>query len=387
MPGPGRTPIGRAVLVSLGMVLAACGASGDATDGDAIPPPGSRDAARSSPATGPMTSPCRSAPLEVRAATVLVVGIGSATTADDPLAVEVSELGLGGVILLGPNIVDRTQTRALLDGLRQRSPRPLLVSVDEEGGRVSRLRSIIGPTPSARTLGQRSLEEIAGVAEERGAVLRELGFDLILAPVVDADGGAAGGAIGDRSFAMTPTEAGARAGAFVDGLSRAGVLATAKHFPGHGQLADSHDGPVVDDVPLPDLESAAHFGFRPTIDAGVPAVMMSHVTFPALGPLPASLEPGAYRLLRSLGFDGVAVTDAINMSAIVGEWSLAEASVMALSAGADLVLATPGHEAAALRDAVVAAVADGRLPEDRLDEAVSRVLALRGEDPASMVCR
>ena len=386
MLAPGRTVFGRAVLLLVASILAACGAAGDATD-DAVPPSVSGDAAASSAATAATTSPCRAAPLEVRAATVLAVGIGDATTADDPLAAEVADLGLGGVILLGPNVVDRTQTRDLLDGLRQRSPRRLLVSVDEEGGRVSRLRSIIGPTPSARTLGQRSPDEIAGVAAERGAVLRELGFDLILAPVVDADGGTAGGAIGDRSFAMTPTEAGARAGAFVDGLRRAGVLPTAKHFPGQGQPADSHDGPVVDDVPLEDLESAARSGFGPSLDAGVPAVMMSHVTFPALGPLPASLEPGAYRLLRSLGFDGVAVTDAINMSAIVGEWSLPEASVMALSAGADLVLATPGHEAAALRDAVVAAVNDGRLPEDRLDEAVGRVLALRGEEPATMVCR
>ena len=386
MPGPGRTPFGRAVLVSLGLVLMSCGAGGDATD-DAVRRPDRGDVAPTSPATAPVTDPCRSAPLEVRAATVLAVGIGDATTADDPLAVEVSELGLGGVILLGPNIVDRAQTRALLDGLRRRSPRRLLVSVDEEGGRVSRLRSIIGPTPSARTLGQRSLDEIAAVAAERGAVLNELGFDLILAPVVDADGGAAGGAIGDRSFALAPAEAGLRAGAFANGLRRAGVLATAKHFPGQGQLADSHDGPVLSNVPLSGLESAARSGFRPALDAGVPAVMMSHVSFPALGPLPASLEPGAYRLLRSLGFDGVAVTDAINMSAIVGEWSLAEASVMALSAGADLVLATPGREAAAMRGAVVAAVDDGRLQEARLDEAVGRVLALRGEDPATMVCR
>jgi beta-N-acetylhexosaminidase len=102
------------------------------------------------------------------------------------------------------------------------------------------------------------------------------------------------------------------------------------------------------------------------------------VTFPALGPLPATLEPAAYRLLRSLGFDGAAVTDALNMAAIA-RWPLPEAAVMALAAGADVVLATPGDQATSMRG--------GRLPEARLDEAVGRVLALRGEDPATMVCR
>jgi beta-N-acetylhexosaminidase len=182
-------------------------------------------------------------------------------------------------------------------------------------------------------------------------------------------------------------EAGRRAGAFAEGLRRAGMAATAKHFPGQGGLADSHDGRVVSDAPLHDLRATAASGFRPVIDAGARAVMMSHVTFPALGPRPASLEPAAYALLRSLGFAGAAITDALGMEAILQEWSLPDATVLALVAGTDLVLATPGDKVASMRDAVVAAVADGRLPETRLDEAVARVLALRGQDPATMVCR
>ena len=252
---------------------------------------------------------------------------------------------------------------------------------------MSRLRPILGSTPSARSLGQQPLADIASVAAERGRVLRDLGFDLVLAPVVDADGGPAGGAIGDRAFAITPVEAGPRAAAFTEGLRRAGLAATAKHFPGQGELPDSHDGQVVSNTPLADLRTAATAGFGPVVDAGVGAVMMSHVIFRALGPLPASLEPAAYRLLRSLGFAGVAITDALGMEAIVEQWSLPEATLMVLKAGADLVLATPGDKAAAMRDAVVKAVADGRLPESRLDEAVGRVLTLQGEDPSAMVCR
>ncbi|MDP8988434.1 MAG: beta-N-acetylhexosaminidase [Actinomycetota bacterium] len=376
----------RALAVVLVVLLAACGGSGEADDA-AVASRTEAPATTPLPGGQPLAPPCAPAPLETRAATVLMVGIGNVTTPTDPLAVEVAALGLGGVVLVKPNVVEATQVRALVEGLRRQSPRPLLVSVDEEGGRVSRLRPVIGPTPSARELGRRPLAEITAVAAERGATLRELGFDLILAPVADVDGGPAGGAIGDRSFAATPAEAGARAGAFAEGLARAGVAATAKHFPGQGELADSHDRAVVADVPLGELEATAAATFGPVIAGDVPAVMMSHVTFPALGPLPASLEAGAYRLLRSLGFEGVAVTDAINMSAVAGQRSLSEAGVMALAAGADLVLATPGDQAAAMRDAVVAAVAGGRLPEARLDEAVGRVLALRGENASTMVCR
>lgn len=364
----------------------ACGGDGGPVDGVAAPT-SNVEAAVPPSTSSSSTRPCQPAPLEARAATVLAVGINDATTAEAPLAASVAALGVGGVILLGPNILDAAQARALIAGLRQRSPRALLVAVDEEGGRVSRLRPILGSTSSARTLGQRALADIAAIAAERGGVLRDLGFDLVLAPVVDADGGPVGGAVGDRAFATTPAEAGPRAAAFADGLRRAGVAATAKHFPGQGGLPDSHDGDVVSDSPLAELRVAATAGFGPVVDVGVGAVMMSHVTYRALGPLPASLEPAAYRLLRSLGFGGVAITDAVGMEAITEQWSLPEATVLALKAGADLVLATPGDKAAAMRDGVVAAVADGRLPESRLDEAVGRVLTLRGEDPATMVCR
>jgi beta-N-acetylhexosaminidase len=367
------------------LMAAACGDGGQRS-GFFQPQPPAPETLPPAPAVTTTTTPCQPAPLEARAAAVLVLGIGQATSADAPLATQVAALGVGGIVLLGPNVVDTAQVTALIEGLRSAAPRRLLVSVDEEGGRVSRLRSIIGPTPSARVLGQRPLSEVAAVAAERGTLLRSLGFDIVLAPVVDADGGPAGGAIGDRAFAATPAEAGQRAAAFVEGSRRAGVAATAKHFPGQGGLADSHDGTVVSRTPLSELEAMAAAAFRPVIAAGVPAVMMSHVTYSALGTRPASLEPAAYRLLRSIGFDGVAVTDAVGMTAVTTEWSLAEAAVLALVAGADLVLATPGDRAAAMRDAIAAAVVDGRLPEARLNEAVRRVVTLGGEDPSTMVC-
>ncbi len=373
-----------------GLALSASACGGGSGGGTSIDEAGSGATVATTPAadrsaTSPAEPGCQPAPLELRAATVLVVGIGDGTTVDDPLASEVAGLGVGGVTLRPPNIVGAGQVRALIDGLRQRSPGQLLVGVDEEGGRVSRLRPILGDTDSARVLGQRPPAEIEDTAAERAAVMRDLGFDVTFAPVVDADGGPADGAIGDRSFAAAPDQAGALASSFAAGLGEAQMVAVAKHFPGQGGLEDSHDGSVVSDAALAEVEATAA-GFAPLVDAEVPAVMMSHVTFSALGPLPASLEPAAYSLLRSQGFDGVAITDSLGMGAIVQRWPTPEATVMALAAGADMVLANQGDQATAMRDAVVAAVTEGRLSEARLDEAVARVRTLLGDEPATMAC-
>lgn len=369
------------------LALGACG-SGDDGDGD-----GDREDAAATSATtvapgpgAPAETACTAAPIEARAAAVLVVGIDDATTADAPLPAEVTGLGVGGVIIRAGNVVDGDQLRALIDGLRERSPRGLLVTADEEGGRVSRLRAVLGRSESARALGRRPLPEIAAEAERRGVAMRDLGVDLVLGPVVDADGGPADATIGDRSFSGDVTEAGARAAAFVEGLERAGIGATLKHFPGQGAVAgDSHDGAVVSDRPRAEVEATAA-AFSPGMAAGADAVLVAHATYPAVGPLPASVEPAVYQLLRASGFDGAAITDALGMGAIVQRWPIPEAAVMALAAGADVVLVNQGVEAAGIRDAVVAAVRDGRLPEGRLDEAVGRALTLRGADPASMLC-
>lgn len=329
---------------------------------------------------------CAKAPIAERAAAVLIVGIDGDKSADRSLAAEVTSIGVGGVELRQPNVDDEAQVRALIEGLRSQSRRKLLLSVDEEGGRVSRLRAILGSTSTARTLGAQPLEAITAEALRRGRLMKDLGIDIVLGPVADADGGPANGAIGDRSFSGDQTQAGDRAAAFASGLAQAGLLATVKHFPGSGGVSDdSHAGAVKSPYTADQVEAAAR-AFLPSIEAGATAVMMSHVTYESLGPLPASVEPAAYELLRSLGFDGVAMTDALGMGAIVERWTIPQAAVVAINAGADMVLVNQGVEAVGMRDAIVAAVADGSLPETRLDEAVGRVLRWRGDDPATMVC-
>jgi beta-N-acetylhexosaminidase len=178
----------------------------------------------------------------------------------------------------------------------------------------------------------------------------------------------------------------AGAPAFAAGLREAGVAPTAKHFPGHAGAADSHGGPVTVDRSVDALEATDLVPFDALVEEDVPLVMLGHVAYSGLGPMPASLEPAAYELLRRTGFTGVAVTDSLGMGAINLRWPFPEAAVLAVTAGADLALATDGSQARAMRDALVTAVQSGRLPEERLDEAVTRVLRLRGEDPASMVC-
>jgi beta-N-acetylhexosaminidase len=149
-----RLPARRRAAAMLVCSLAGVACAGEGGPVNSVAAPTSVVEAAAPPASSPTTRPCQPAPLEARAATVLAVGINDATTAEAPVADSVAALGVGGVILLGPSILDAAQVRTLIAGLRQRSPRRLLVAVDEEGGRVSRLRPILGSTPSARSLGR-----------------------------------------------------------------------------------------------------------------------------------------------------------------------------------------------------------------------------------------
>ena len=367
--------------------LAACAAA------PAAPPADDLRAARSVPSTTPDATPpppCVPAPLEGRAAAVLVVGLPGVTSADDPLARSVADLGVGGVFLSHTNVRTAGQVRALADGLRARAARPLLVSTDEEGGRVAVTRALVGRAPSPRRLAERSTpDEVRASAAALGSRLAALGVDLDLAPVLDLDAGPAGGIVGDRSFSADPERAAAYGLAFARGLDDAGVTPVVKHFPGQGRSrADTHRTTAVVPAPLAELRDSDLVPFQRAVDAGAPVVMLNHLGYAALdGDVPASLSPRAYSLLRSMGFRGVAMTDSLGMGAVHLRWDFPRAAVLAVGAGADAVLATDGHQAARMRDALVAAARTGRLPEARLSEAAARVTALAGGDPVALTCR
>lgn len=332
---------------------------------------------------------CSPAPLEVRAAAVLVVGLPGVTRSGDPLARRVVDLGVGGVFLSESNVRSAAQVTALVAGLEDRADRPLVIATDEESGRVAVTRAVVGSGPSPRTLAdRRTPEEVRTFALELGTELHELGVDLDLAPVLDLDDGPAAGIVGDRSFGADPWDAAHYGLAFAAGLDDAGVVPTVKHFPGHGRSStDTHTSGALVEAGLDELLTTDLVPFQHAIDAGAPVVMLGHLRYAAFDAgLPASLDPQAYALLRAMGFEGVAVTDSLGMGAVHRTWDFPESTVMAITAGADAVLTTDGRQAERMRDALVAAVADGVLPEARLSEAAARTTALAGGDPWAMSC-
>ncbi|MEW2549987.1 glycoside hydrolase family 3 N-terminal domain-containing protein [Streptomyces sp. NPDC047002] len=290
--------------------------------------------------------------------------------------------GLGGFVLFGRDIVSAVQVRELtagLHGLREH----VLLSVDEEGGDVNRLENHGGTSvPGNHALGRLDdPERTRDAAYQIGLSLVAAGVDWDLAPAVDT-------AVnplspnGIRTFGGDRALVARHAAAWVEGLQAAGVSACAKHFPGHGlSSTDAHLGtPVVD---LSRQELVEHYldPFRAAIAAGVDSIMVSHVRLTQLDDVPATISPAVLTgLLRGeLGFDGVVITDALEMHGISDVASLPEAAVRAVAAGADALCLGAwafGDDVDAAAGALVAAVEDGSLPEGRLREANARIARL-----------
>ncbi|MFY1693537.1 glycoside hydrolase family 3 protein [Plantactinospora sp. WMMB782] len=290
--------------------------------------------------------------------------------------------GLGGVVLFARNVVDAEQVTALTEAMRAERP-DVLVAIDEEAGDVTRLESRQGSSrPGNLALGavdDTGLTE--AVARDLGAELAAAGVALNYAPDADVNANPDNPVIGVRSFGADPGLVARHTAAWVRGLQSAGVAACAKHFPGHGDTSvDSHlDVPRIA-VSRARLDACELPPFRAAIDAGVQAVMTGHLLVPAIDEeWPATLSRRVLTdLLREeLGFQGVVVTDAIEMRAVADRYGFAGATVRALVAGADAICVGGEHadeaDALRLRDAIVDAVLAGVLPEERLVEAAKRV--------------
>lgn len=351
---------------------------------------GARPAEQRVAAGAPAGPPCvPTATLEQRAALPLVVGLPGVTQSSDPVVADVLGAGVGGVLITQPNVKTSEQVGQLITDVKARAARPLVVATGDESGRVSTFRDLIGATPSARELARtRTPDQVRAYARTIGEKLRATGVTLDLAPVVDLDDGPATDLIGDRSFSSDVETASRYGLAWANGLAAAGLHTTAKHFPGHGRTeGDSHLEMPRITASLEELRRTDLKPFAALIEAGVPAVMTEHVEFTALDPnLPASLSPKAYKLLRDMGFRGVAVTDSLTMGGVTLRYTPAQAAVMAVAAGADSVLTTDGSQAVPMRDAIVEAVRARRLPEARLNEAAARMIALAGGDPLPATC-
>ena len=296
------------------------------------------------------------------------------------------ERGLAGVTIFGPNIAGPEQLAALTGQLRRAGGQPL-VAIDEEGGDVTRIDHLTGsPYPGNAALG--AVDDVAltmAVHQALGQDLAELGITVDLAPSVDVNTASDNPVIGIRSFGSDPDLVARHAAAAVRGLQAAGVAACAKHFPGHGSTsADTHHGIVTVEADLDTLRRRDLVPFAAAIAAGVNGVMPGHLRVPELtGALPATLSAAAQTgLLRGeLGFTGVIISDALEMRAVRGVYGLAEAAVRAVAAGTDLLCLgrdTGQDGYLAVRGALAEALASGRLPAARLEEAEQSVARLRG---------
>lgn len=295
--------------------------------------------------------------------------------------------GLGGVCVFGPNIVSAEQLRALTDAIYAANPEAI-VAIDEEGGDVTRLHYATGsPYPGNAVLGRLGdAGRTEQVAARVGAELRAVGVNLDFAPDVDINSNPDNPVIGVRSFGVSPEVVAEQGAAWVRGLQSAGVAACAKHFPGHGDTAqDSHLALPVVDLSAAELRERELVPFRAAVEAGTRTVMTSHILLPQLdAALPATFShPIVEGLLRGeLGFDGLVVTDALDMLGASGERGIPEAAVLALAAGCDLLcLGTENtdDQLTAIVAAVADAIATGRLSTERVEEAAGRVIGLAGE--------
>ena len=286
---------------------------------------------------------------------------------------------VGGAVLFQRNHSDVVQTWELTRTLRKQG---MVVGIDHEGGRVNRLSGPVTATPPMAGLGlarsERLAEALGGV---HGAELAALGFQVDYAPVLDVAVNPLNRVIGDRAISSDPEVVGALGVAYLRGLEAFGIRGCAKHFPGHGApREDSHVSLPEADVDATTLERVHVAPFRQAVRAGVPMLMTAHVVYPAWDSRPATLSRAAVtdHLRGDLGFEGVVVTDDLQMAAVAAGWDVEERVLLALEAGVDqLMICHDLDVQVAALEAVYKAV-DGRLiRRERLEASYARIKALQ----------
>jgi beta-N-acetylhexosaminidase len=289
----------------------------------------------------------------------------------------VTRYGLGGVVVATgrDGVLQQTDVAkvATAEGL------PVFVSVDEEGGRVQRLRSL-PKLPSARQMAAtQTPDQVYATALAHGRKMRALGVNVDFAPVVDVSDQPASSVIGDRAFSNDPAVVVRYAGRFADGLRDAGVLPVFKHFPGHGHASGDTHKTAATTPPLAQLRTRDLVPYEQLLGVGPAGVMIGHLDVPGLttGGEPTSISPATIDglLRRELGFDGLVMTDELGgMQAIAGRVSLPEAARRTLAAGSDVVLWSDETQVPSVLDHLERSVRDGTLPEAVVDGAMRRVL-------------
>lgn len=383
-----RSPAGVAALILGVGFTASCGGSGSETVAVATTPSPSTtaSAAASSTTEAPPADACATfvgaLTERQRLAQLLTVGV---TGTDD--AVDIMRREQVGGIFIGSWTDSTTLSNGEVPQIVDAAAVPPMVTIDEEGGRVSRVEDLLGTDPSARlTAETMTVDETYSMAFERGQGLKDLGVTVDFAPVVDVSSQPDDSVIGDRSYSLDPAEVVAYAGAYADGLRAAGVQPVIKHFPGHGSgSGDSHTGAVTT-PPLEELKQSDLIPFAQlsTTDVGA---MVGHLDVPGLTDpgVPASISPAAMSLLRdgvgygAAPFTGPIFTDDLSgMAAITDRLGIVAAVEAALVAGADVALWLTTDDVPQVLDNLEDAVDSGRLSAEQVDTSAATVARFKG---------
>ncbi|QOR67044.1 beta-N-acetylhexosaminidase [Cytobacillus suaedae] len=313
------------------------------------------------------------------------------TSLNDEIASEIQNKHIGGVILFAENFKNKSQTTHLITSMQEQAEIPLMISVDQEGGLVTRI-PFMPSMPGNMSLGATNDPALAKeVGIGIGSELKSLGIHVNFGPVLDVNNNPNNPVIGVRAFGDDPKAVIELGHAYMEGLHEAGVLAVGKHFPGHGDVSlDSHFVLPESNKTIDDLQNLELIPFQSLIESGIQGIMTAHIAFHHIEPetvkskkdglpieLPATLSPKIITdiLRNDLSFQGLIFTDAMDMKAVANHFGTAEASIRAIEAGVDIVLMPENLQHAF--DGIIEAVKAGRIKEERIDESVKRILQVK----------
>ena len=379
------------LILVLCLMLSACGSAADTE----LPDPTAEPVPTATPEPTPTPDPVKTKAealladmsLHEKVCQLFVVrpevltGLSPVTVAGEATQQTLENYPVGGLIYSVDNLVTQEQTREMIENTQSYSKIPLIISADEEGGNVGRLMYKLGTTfiHSMYSYKDEGPETAYQNALTIGTDMVSCLFNTDYAPVADVWTNPANTVIGDRAYSDDFEQAAELVASAVQGFTDAGVVCCLKHFPGHGDTdTDTHEGAAVVDKSLEELRAGELLPFISGIEAGADMVMIGHITVTALDEVPATISEAVISgLLREeLGWDGVVITDSLDMGAMAG-YDNGEVCVRFIEAGGDILLGVP--DLAAAVSAVEAAVSEGRLTEQRLDESVQRILELKIE--------
>ena len=319
--------------------------------------------------------------LDEKIGQIITVGIDGYTINDKTKELIVDKK-VGGIILFKDNINDSNQLLQLINNIKDINSKnkiPLFISIDEEGGRVSRLPKEIKKLPSNEVIGNINDKKLT---YDIGYSLKSFGFNMDFAPVLDINSNPNNKVIGDRSFSSNKNIVANLGVSEINGFKSSNIISVAKHFPGHGDTdIDSHYKLPIINKTLDELKEVEFVPFKNAIKENVPSIMVSHILLPEIDDInPASMSKTIITdiLRKDLKFDGLIVTDDMTMVAITNDFDISEACIKSINAGADLLLICHGYETEVeVINNIKDAVDKGIISIDRINESVYRILSLK----------